>query len=63
MVIYICVLLCHQRLFKAFPSNLLDPVVRNVHQLVPLPGHSPDISPEQDVLHREDAQVLDLQVK
>lgn len=44
-----------------FLSYLLDAVVCDVHQLVPLPGHSPDISLEHNVLHWEDAEVLDLQ--
>lgn len=43
------------------PSYRLDAAVRDVHQLVALPGHGPDFSPEHDVLHGEQAQVLDLQ--
>ena len=41
----------------------LDAVVCDVDQLVPPPGHGPDISPEHHVLHREDARVLDLHVE
>lgn len=44
-------------------TDPLDAVVCDVDQLVPLPGHGPDISPEHHVLHREDARVLDLHVE
>lgn len=34
----------------------------DVHQLVPLQGHRPHVRPENQVLHREGGQVLDLPV-
>lgn len=48
---------------KDFQRHLFDADVRNVQQLVSSHGHSPDISPEQDALHREQAQVLDLHTR
>lgn len=38
----------------------LDTEVCDVHQLVPLQCHRPDFSSECQVLHGEEAQVLDL---